>query len=239
MPKINVYLPDELAQAVRDAQVPVSAICQSALERAVRDVESARAAEPPADDRPALGLFGRFTPRARGAMSLAEKLAREFPHDFVGTEHVLLGVLEEGGNLALKMLETSDIEVADLRAELRASMPPATTRVEGHIAFTPLAKRALESTAKEALTLGHNYIGCEHVLLGLLGTEEGLASQVLRRMGLELRTTRATAVKVLAGFVHAKENPPTTAPAPPVIPESRLDEILQRLVAIEDRLKDN
>ena len=238
MPKINVYLPDELAQAVRDAQVPVSAICQSALERAVRDVESARAADSaPAQDRPGVGVFGRFTPRARGAITLAEKSARELAHQFVNTEHVLLGVLDEGGNLALKVLETSDIEVADLRAELVASMPPATRTIDGHIPFSPLAKRTLESTAKEALTLGHNYIGCEHLLLGLLSTEEGLASQVLRRMGLELRTTRAATVKVLAGFVHAQQNPPNPAPAAPAISAGQFDEILQRLVAIESRLK--
>src|SRR5437868_3916189 len=115
MPKLNVYLPDELAAAVKDAQVPVSAICQSALERAVRV----------------------------------------------------------------------------------ASMGPPAGAVEGHIPFTPLAKRALEATAKEALSMVHNYIGCEHLLLGLLATEEGLASQVLRRMGVELRTTRRATTTAL------------------------------------------
>ena len=240
MPKINVYLPDELAAAVKEAQVPVSAICQSALERAVRDVESARAHDQaPADDRPGVGLFGRFTPRARGAVANAETCAREVPHNYVGTEHVLLGILDEGGNLALKILEASDIELADLRAELVASLGPGTERVDGHIPFTPLAKRALEATAKEALTLGHNYIGCEHLLLGVLGTEDGLGSQVLRRMGLELRTTRANTVKVLTGFVYAKQNPPSAAPPPPVISADKFDEILQRLVAIEEKLSDD
>src|SRR5204862_433010 len=96
MPKINVYLPDELAAAVKEAQVPESAICQSALERAVRDVQSVRAADqPPAEDRPGVGLFGRFTPRSRGAVSNAENAARDVPHNYVGTEHVLLGVLAE------------------------------------------------------------------------------------------------------------------------------------------------
>ena len=236
MPKINVYLPDELAAAVRDARVPVSAICQSALERAVRDVESARASEQaPADDRPGVGLFGRFTPRARAALSNAEKLARAVPHNYVGTEHVLLGVIEEGGNLALKILESLEVEAADLRTELMASLAPATEPAEGHIPFTPLAKHALEATAKEAFTLGHNYIGCEHLLLGVLGTEEGLGSQVLRRMGLELRTTRAATVKVLAGFVYAKQNlPPSTPPAD--VSDDALQQILRRLDAIEQRL---
>jgi len=239
MPKINVYLPDELAAAVKDAQVPVSAICQSALERAVRDVESARAAEQaPPDDRPGFGLFGRFTGRARTALSNAEATAREVPHNYVGTEHVLLGLIEEGGNVALKVLESLEVEPADLRTELVASLAPASGPVSGHVPFTPLAKHALEATAKEAFTLGHNYIGCEHLLLGVLATEEGLGSQVLRRMGLELRTTRAATVKVLTGFVYARQNlPASTAPAD--VSEDALQQILRRLDAIEQRLSDN
>jgi len=245
MPKINVYLPDALADAVRDAKLPVSSICQTALERAVRDVESARAQEQaPTEDSPGVGLFARFTPRARGALQLAEESARGVPHNFVGTEHVLLGILDEGSNLALRILTALEIEQEDLRAELVASMIPATEAVEGHIPFTPLAKRALEETAKEALLLGHNYIGCEHLLLGVLAVEDGLGSKVLRRMGLELRTTRSTTAKVLLGVVHAKANvanPP--APAPAAAPEleisaDKFEEILRRLVTIEEKLSD-
>src|SRR4051794_26152476 len=137
MPKINVYLPDDLAAAVRDAQVPVSAICQRALERAVRDVESLRAAdEVPPMDKPAHGMFGRFTPRARAVVSSAEELAREMEHDHVGTEHVLLGILDEGANLAIKVLQSLDIELADLRAELVGSMGPKEHANEGHIPFS-------------------------------------------------------------------------------------------------------
>src|SRR5919106_1972232 len=125
MPKINVYLPDELAEAVRDAQLPISAVCQTALERAVRDVSSARGAhQAPAGDRPGVGLFARFTPRARQAVTLAEQAAREIPHNYVGTEHVLLGLIDEGGGIGVKVLPTLDIEVADLRAELVASLAP-------------------------------------------------------------------------------------------------------------------
>src|SRR5262245_1865907 len=125
MPKINVYLPEELSVAVKEAQLPISAICQAALEKAVRDVTSARGSEgPPPDDRPWVGLFGRFTPRARQAVALAEQAARNVPHNYVGTEHVLLGVIDEGGNLALKVLQSLDIEIDDLRGELTASMGP-------------------------------------------------------------------------------------------------------------------
>jgi ATP-dependent Clp protease ATP-binding subunit ClpA len=227
MPKVNVYLPDALADAVKDAQVPVSAICQAALEKAVRDVASMRGTEqapPPDQER---GAFARFTPRARHAIVLAQELARQVPHDHVDTEHLLLGVIDEDANLALKVLTSLEIEPADLRAELVASMPPGTTRVGGHIPFSPLAKRALELTLTEAQCLGHNYVGCEHLLLGLLSTEDGLASQVLRRMGLEVRTTRRAVETTLSGFVHARENPPTGT-----------DEILRRLDAIEQRLED-
>src|SRR6266545_6747752 len=127
MPKINVYLPDELARAVRDAQVPVSAVCQVALERAVREVTAARGAEdlPVTGADAAGGLFSRFTPRAREALELAQQEARESSHSHVGTEHVLLGILDEGGNLAVRVLADIDIDSADLRAELVASMGPA------------------------------------------------------------------------------------------------------------------
>jgi ATP-dependent Clp protease ATP-binding subunit ClpC len=232
MPKINVYLPEDLAAAVRDAQVPVSAVCQRALERAVRDITSLRATdEPPRGDHPGMKTLGRFTPRARKAIALAEDAAREVPHDYVGTEHLLIGLIDEGGNLAIKVLEGLDIEVADLRAELLASMGPPSSRVEGPIAFTPLAKQALEATATESLGMQHNFIGCEHVLLGLIATEEGLASEVVRRMGVERLTARRAVVTALSGWVHAQQN---------LTPRSdtadTLAQILQRLDTIEQRL---
>jgi ATP-dependent Clp protease ATP-binding subunit ClpC len=234
MPKVNVYLPDELAAAVREAHIPVSAVCQAALERAVRDVTAARSAqEAPSDGAPGVGLFGRFTPRARQAVSLAQRTAGAVPHNYVGTEHVLLGILDEGGNVAIRVLDDLEIDPNDLRTELRASMGPATAgSPEGHPPFTPLAKRALELTAKEALGLGHNYIGCEHLLLGVLATEEGLASKVLRRMGVELRTTRRAVVAALLRF-HAEEAKPA-APSPPR--DATLERILERLTAIERHL---
>lgn len=234
MPKINVYLPDELAAAVRDARVPVSAICQKALERAVRDVAALRAGEAMAsDEHLPPGKLERFTPRARQALSLAEQAARDVPHNYVGTEHVLLGLIDEGGNLALKALEGLDIDLDDLREELVASMGPPTDSVEGHIRFTPLSKRALKATLDEALSMSHNYIGCEHMLLGLLATESGLASQVLRRMGVELRTTRLAVVTALSGYVHAQQKTAASSAPPTADP---LQQILQRLDAIEQRL---
>jgi ATP-dependent Clp protease ATP-binding subunit ClpC len=230
MPKINVYLPDELAAAVRDARLPVSAICQAALERAVRDVTSARGSDhTPSADNPPIGLFSRFTPRAREALELGERAANDASHNYIGTEHLLLGVVDQGTNLALRVLGALEIETADLRAELVASMgPPAHGGAV--VSFTPLAKIALENTTKEALALGHNYIGCEHLLLGILATEEGLGSKVLRRMGLELRTTRRAVTTALSGFVHA------TTQLVPSNGTDALEEILRRLETIERRL---
>jgi ATP-dependent Clp protease ATP-binding subunit ClpA len=238
VPKVNVYLPDELAAAVKETQIPVSAVCQAALERAVRDVTAARNAEDaPPDDLPGVGIYGRFTPRARRVMSLAQDAAGRLKHSHVGTEHVLIGILDEGGNLAVKVLTDLDVDPDDVRAELLASMGPVTkgkgkNKAEGHVPFAPLSKRALELTAKEALRLGHNYVGSEHLLLGLLATEDGLASKVLRRMGIELHTTRQAVVMALFSFVA----PPAQQASPATPPQSTLDQILARLDAIERRL---
>jgi ATP-dependent Clp protease ATP-binding subunit ClpC len=233
MPKINVYLPDELAAAVRDAQVPVSAICQAALERAVRGMAALRSADAPtvAAGAVASGPFSRFTPRARHAVVLAEEVAKDTPHNYIGTEHLLLGTLDEGGNLARQVLSALDIEIDDLRAELVASMGPPTEPGGDNLPFTPLLKSSLESAAREALGLGHNYIGCEHLLLGLLATEDGLASKVLRRMGVEMRATKRAVVAALTGFVHAREvlgASNDTAAA--------LADIARRLDALEQRM---
>ena len=221
MPKINVYLPDALADAVREAQLPVSSICQAALESAVQKVQAAR------DGR----LYGRFTPRAKQVLAIAQQVAAQVPNEHVDTAHVLVGIVDEGGNLGLKVLQSLDIEPQDLRAELMGSMPPPTSAILDHREFAPGAMRALELTAKEAMTLGHNYIGCEHILLGVLATEDTLGAQVLKRMGVDIRTARRAVVSALSGFVHATEQEP---PSPTT--EPALDEILRRLDAIEKRL---
>jgi ATP-dependent Clp protease ATP-binding subunit ClpC len=245
MPKINVYLPDDLAAAVRDAQIPVSAVCQAALERAVRDVGALRGSdEPPATGEPAYGAFARFTARARKSVMLAEAVARAHEHGHVGTEHLLLGVLEEGGNLAVKVLRALDIEPGDVRSELTASLEPASgngaggddddSSSTGTAPFTLLAKEALELANKEALGSGQNYVGCEHVLLGLLAVEAGLASQVLRRMGVELRTTRRAVATARHAFIYASEQHATEAAPPDTVAE-----LVRRIEAIEQQLAGN
>ena len=232
MPKINVYLPDELADAVRDAEVPVSAICQSALERAVREVSALRGSEEAPAAESSYGPFTRFTPRARQAVALAQDEARELGHKAVAPEHLLLGVLDEGGNMALEVLKALEVEADDVRSELKASMDAPSETAPGRTRFTPLAKKALETSLRESVGLGHNFIGCEHLLLGLIATEEGVAGKVLRRMGLELRTTRRTVVTALAAHIQRRGKESTSPMAPPPV----LEEILHRLDEIERRL---
>ena len=223
MPKINVYLPDALADAVREAQLPVSSICQAALESAVQKVQAAR------DGR----LYGRFTPRAKRVLDLAQDIAGGIPNEHVDTVHLLVGIVDEGGNLALKVLESLEIEPADLRAELMGSMPPRTAAQVDSPGYAPGAMRALELTAKEAMSLGHNYIGCEHILLGVLATEDTMGAQVLNRMGVDARNGRRAVVTALSGFLHAgQQSPPPMA----VAVEPSLAQVLERLDAIERRL---
>jgi len=239
MPKINVYLPEELADAVRDAQVPVSAICQTALEHAVREVSALRGSEEVPTIEPSHGPFTRFTPRARKAIADAQEEARDLRHHYVGTEHLLLGVLDEGGNLALKVLEALDVEPDDVRTELMASMEGPSEDVRGPTRFTPVAKKVLEVSLREAVGLGHNYIGCEHLLLALVATEEGLGGRVLQRMGVELTTTRRTVNTALAGYLRQRgqeSSRPAAEPAAQPAAPSALDEILRRLDNIERRL---
>ena len=232
MPKINVYLPDELAAAVRDAQVPVSAVCQTALQHAVREVSALRGSEDAPSAEPSYGPFTRFTPRARKAVARAQDEARELRHESVGTEHLLLGVLDEGGNLALKVLEALEVEPDDVRSELLASMEGPSKGGRGRAPFAPLAKKVLEASLNEAHELHHNYIGCEHLLLGLIATGDGLAGIVLQRMGLELRTTRRAVASALTGYVHTRRQESSQPPAD----SSVLEEILRRLDDIERRL---
>jgi ATP-dependent Clp protease ATP-binding subunit ClpC len=205
MPKINVYLPDELAEAVKEAGLPVSAICQRVLEQSVKRVSAVRAAvlgELPGDD-PTAGLT-HFTKRAKDVVTLAITNARERGAVEVGTRDLLHGMITEGSNVALHVLRSLDVDPATVRREVDRAEPVAGTGEANRIGQT--AANALELTVTEAISLGHNYIGCEHLLLGLLAEPDGAGGTVLRGLGVELRAARHTVNAWLAGYVHVRDN---------------------------------
>jgi ATP-dependent Clp protease ATP-binding subunit ClpC len=208
MPKINVYLSDELAAAVKDADLPVSSICQRALERAVRNVKLKGDVTTALVMEASSGPFERATPRAKAAVALAEKAAIEHQHNYIGTEHLLLGLIDQGENLGVKVLAAMDVEPDAVRHEVVAAMGPPSPDVgpDDVRPYTRLAVATFEIAARAALGLGHNYLGGEHLLLGLVENPGGLAGEVLRGMGVEAKATRRAVVAALSGYTQAKQN---------------------------------
>ena len=145
-------------------------------------------------------MFERFTDRARRVVVLAQDEARSLNHNYIGTEHLLLGLITEGEGVAAKALESLDINKDAVRAAVIDIIGEGEKPVEGHIPFTPRAKRVFELSLREALQLGHNYIGTEHLLLGLLKEGEGVASQVLIKLGADLGKVRQTVIELLSGY---------------------------------------
>ena len=142
-------------------------------------------------------MFERFTDRARRVVVLAQDEARGLKHNYIGTEHLLLGLISEGEGVAAKALETMGIKGEAVRASVIEIIGEGEKPVEGHIPFTPRAKRVFELSLREALQLGHNYIGTEHLLLGLLKEGEGVAAQVLTKQGADLAQVRQTVIQML------------------------------------------
>ena len=124
-------------------------------------------------------MFERFTDRARRVVVLAQEEARRLNHNYIGTEHILLGLIQEGEGHAAKALEELNINIDSVRSEVVEIIGEGQQSPSGHIPFTPRAKKVLELSLREALQLGHNYIGTEHILLGLIREGEGVAAQVL------------------------------------------------------------
>jgi ATP-dependent Clp protease ATP-binding subunit ClpA len=238
MPKINVYLPDDLAEAVRAARIPVSAVCQRALEDALQKAtaaaESARALASAGEDDLPKGT--RATPRLRKAVQLAYAAARERGVNYVGTEHLLLGLLEERENLAVRVIEALDVEPDDVRRELDAliAQHQGGPGPGGEPKLTANAARSLELAVQEAMRLFHNYLGCEHLLLGLIEEDEGLGGRALRSMGVDKTVARRAVVSALSGFVQARREFAAQPAAPTADQVTR--EILERLTAIERKL---
>jgi prophage maintenance system killer protein len=145
-----------------------------------------------------LAMFERFTDRARRATVLAQEEARTLGHDYIGTEHILLGLISEGEGVAAKALGELKISLAAVRTQVEEIIGRGVQEPIGHIPFTPRAKKVLELSLREAMQLGVNYIGTEHVLLGLIREGEGVAAQALERLGADLDRTRQKVVEVLA-----------------------------------------
>ena len=143
-------------------------------------------------------MFERFTDRARRVVVLAQEEARLLNHDHIGTEHILLGLIHEGEGVAYLALTELGISLDAVRAQVEAEIGQGSEAPGGHIPFTPRAKKVLELSLREALQLGHNYIGTEHILLGLIREGEGVAAQVLVGLGAGLDRVRGQVVQLLA-----------------------------------------
>jgi ATP-dependent Clp protease ATP-binding subunit ClpC len=153
-------------------------------------------------------MFERFTDRARRVVVLAQEEARMLNHNYIGTEHILLGLIHEGEGVAAKALESLGISLEAVRQQVEEIIGQGQQAPSGHIPFTPRAKKVLELSLREALQLGHNYIGTEHILLGLIREGDGVAAQVLVKLGADLNRVRQQVIQLLHGY-QGKE--PTAA----------------------------
>ncbi|MDG1846902.1 MAG: ATP-dependent Clp protease ATP-binding subunit [Acidimicrobiales bacterium] len=145
-------------------------------------------------------MFERFTDRARRVVVLAQEEARLLNHNYIGTEHILLGLIHEGEGVAAKALESLGISLQAVRDQVEEIIGQGGSSPSGHIPFTPRAKKVLELSLREALQLGHNYIGTEHILLGLIREGEGVAAQVLTKLGADLSRVRQQVIELLSGY---------------------------------------
>ena len=145
-------------------------------------------------------MFERFTGRARQVVALAGEEARILNHGWIGTEHILLGLIHEGDGLAARSLVSLGISLDAVRQQVEEIIGRGQQAPSGHIPFTPRAKKVLELSLRESLQLGHNYIGTEHILLGLLREGDGVAAQVLVRLGADLNRVREQVIQLLHGY---------------------------------------
>jgi ATP-dependent Clp protease ATP-binding subunit ClpC len=151
-------------------------------------------------------VFERFTDRARSVLVIAQDEARQLHHGYIGTEHILLGLVRQADGVAAEILTSFGVTVDAVRNEVEAmlgeSHDPAVQAESASPPFTPRAKKVLELSLREALQLGHNYIGTEHILLGIIREEEGVAAQVLTGLGVDLATARQRVIAFISGQQH-------------------------------------
>jgi ATP-dependent Clp protease ATP-binding subunit ClpA len=236
MPKINVYLPDDLADAVRETGVPVSAICQRALEQAVRRTIAIRQGGLPSLDPDELAArLPNFTARAVTALGLGIDLARTADSATVTTGDLLHGLLAEGANLGLQILTALEVPPATLTAP--SDPEPALPGEEPGLRFSAPAAVALELAVGEALGLGHNYVGCEHLLIGLAVEPDGAAGRLLRAQGVDGKATRRAVAAALAGYNHLRANTVLPGATTGLLTAVRteLAPLIQRIERLESR----
>jgi ATP-dependent Clp protease ATP-binding subunit ClpC len=170
-------------------------------------------------------VFERFTDRSRRVVVLAQEEARMLNHNYIGTEHILLGLVHEGEGVAARALDSMSITLESIRREVQDAIGQGQAAPTGHIPFTPRAKKVLELSLREALQLGHNYIGTEHILLGLIREGEGVAAQVLEKLGVDLDRVRQAVIQLLSGYQAGAGTQPIPredpAPAGPLCPSCR------------------
>ena len=174
-------------QAAQQRHTATESVARRLLSRLPRERRSGR--------RPL--LFRRFTPRARSCVVAAQDAARHLGHNYIGTEHVLLGIFSETDSIAAKALVELGVTGEGVQAKVVEIVGRGQQTVSGHIPFTPRAKKVLELSLREALALGHNYIGTEHILLGLAREEKGVAATILAAQGVDYGRARETLLRVL------------------------------------------
>src|ERR1700730_16717504 len=186
-------------------------------------------------------MFERFTDRARRVVVLAQEEARLLNHNYIGTEHILLGLLHEGEGVAAKALESLGLHLEAVRQQVGEIIGRGQQAPSGAIPFPPRAKKVLELSLRESLQLGHDYIGTEHILLGLIREGEGVAAQVLVRLGANLNRVRQQVIQLLHGYqgkghggLSSARLVGSSAPLELIV-NQRTEAIISRLDAIDAR----
>jgi ATP-dependent Clp protease ATP-binding subunit ClpA len=241
MPKINVYLPDDLADAVRDAGIPISPVCQRALEQAVRRSQALR--QTVLSDLTGADLTDRlqnvFTARAITVLTLAIDRARTADAPNVTTSDLLDGLITEPANLARQVLTAIDVDPASLTAPTDPE-PSLSSQDAAELRFSHPMATALELTFSESIGLGHNYVGCEHLLIGLVAEPDGAAGTLLRSRGLDAKSVRRSVAAAVAGYAHlrgtrqaAAQPSPDAQPSPNALLAAVRAEIAPLIARIE------
>ncbi|MBB2942979.1 ATP-dependent Clp protease ATP-binding subunit ClpC [Actinoplanes lutulentus] len=236
MPKINVYLPDELADAVRETGLPVSPICQRALEHAVRRITTIRQAVLSDLDPDRLSeRLPSFTGRLIITLTLAARRAQEAGAATVTTADLLHGLLAENHNLGVQILTAMDVAPDSLTAP---STPEPDSGGSG-LRFSAPAAVALELAVGEAIGFGHNYVGCEHLLVGLAAEPDGSAGELLRSRAVDGKAARRAVAAAVAGYAHLRSTAPDQQAAPAALltaVRAELTPLIERIERLESRL---